>query len=100
MEIKNGPNLRGDFRKQSQFTWDPGIELDIQVKFENELCMEILKNGTKIWHHNCFIHQNNDDSAVIIHDGPLYWFKNGLFHRDQGPVVTTYYKSLWFKNGL
>jgi hypothetical protein len=58
------------------------------------------RSGSKYWHKNNELHRDHDLPAVIHPTGELFWYKDGLRHRDNGPAVT-YPKGLkiWYHKG-
>ena len=55
--------------------------------------------GTKIWYKEGKYHRT-DGPAIELADGTKYWFKEGKFHRTDGPAIVGIngYKE-WFVNG-
>jgi len=55
---------------------------------ENNITYDITKhpNGDKYWYKNGKYHRENGP-AVILTDLHKAWYKNGLLHRSNGPAV-------------
>lgn len=56
-------------------------------------------DGTKHWYKNGKFHRD-DGPAVIAPEGTKKWYQNGRLHRDDGPAVIHYNGTKeWYQNG-
>ena len=56
-------------------------------------------DGAQIWYKDGCYHRE-DGPAYIEHDGTEYWFLNGELHREDGPaVISPHGTHMWFSKG-
>ena len=57
-------------------------------------------NGAKFWYKNGLYHRE-DGPAIEWNNGDKVWFKNGLRHREDGPAVEWYGgMKFWYYEGI
>lgn len=56
-------------------------------------------NGIKYWYKNNLFHRE-DGPAIECANGNKFWFQNGLWHREDGPAVELNNGTkAWYLNG-
>jgi len=57
--------------------------------------------GTMYWFKNGLYHRDNDLPAIIYNTGTMYWFKNNKPHRDNNKpaIIWSNGDMDWYKNG-
>jgi len=65
---------------------------------------EVWSNGDLVWCKDGELHRELDLPAVIVRDGTLAWFLDGMRHRVDGPAIILVYKNkvsnFWFYKGM
>ena len=60
----------------------------------------IRSDGSQCWYKNGHFHRE-DGPAIIFADGTQFWYKGGKRHRDDGPAaIRPDGTQHWFKNGM
>ena len=65
----------------------------------DKITFKVLSDGTQSWYKNGEFHRD-DGPAVIWNNGSQLWYKDGILCRENGPAVI--YKDgtqHWIKNG-
>ena len=58
--------------------------------------------GTMFWFKNGLNHRDNDKPAIVYHDGDMSWHINGKLHRDNDKPAVIYSNGTmsWWENGF
>ena len=60
--------------------------------------IHIDEEGNKFWYKNGEFHRE-DGPAIEYNHGNHCWYKNGKLHREDGPAIQSEVSKSWHKNG-
>jgi len=67
----------------------------IEYKFEK------YTSGNKYWYKNGLYHRDNNKPAMVYNNGSMFWYKNGKLHRENDLPAIIYSDGTmaWYING-